>query len=218
MKVCINIGHGRNGNTFDPGAINKEINVIEYDYVRDLAINIAMKWTSMKHELKLVFQQSYHTLPATINSINPDFIISLHLNGHHTRTASGTEMLYWKGSRKGKELAQIVYDNVHSCLDLKKRSNPVRGLTHEDRGGGLLMHTNAPCVIAESFFVTNNDDYFIGEQKIEELAYKYICAIDQFIEYLQPDDVVTAKLDGTEKKKRNKSIQVVLLYRMLITT
>ena len=35
----------------------------------------------MKHELKLVFQQSYHTLPATINSINPDFIIGWSLGG-----------------------------------------------------------------------------------------------------------------------------------------
>ena len=51
--------------------------------------------------------------------------------------------------------------------------------TSKDRGGYLLKYTNAPCVIAESFFIDNDDDLARAQEDLEGLAEAYVRAIDR---------------------------------------
>jgi len=47
------------------------------------------------------------------------------------------------------------------------------GKQYEERGGYLLRYTGAPCVIAEPFFIDNDQDLKKAQQNIVELAGAY---------------------------------------------
>ena len=60
-------------------------------------------------------------------------------------------------------------------LDLPNRG--AKPKTAEDRGGYLLMNTDAPCVIAEPFFIDNNKDLKIAQENKGDLVAAYFSAI-----------------------------------------
>ncbi|KKK66742.1 hypothetical protein LCGC14_2961020, partial [marine sediment metagenome] len=51
--------------------------------------------------------------------------------------------------------------------------------TAEDRGGYLLRYTKAPCILAEPFFIDNNDDLARAQVDLDGLASVYANAIDE---------------------------------------
>ena len=52
----------------------------------------------------------------------------------------------------------------------------------EDRGGYLLRYTHAPCVIAEPFFIDNDEDLARAREDPDGLALAYARAIDKITE------------------------------------
>lgn len=181
MKVALVIGH-RKGS---PGAVNKATGISEFGFNKDLAefIKVAIQFC----EVEVICRDSYMGLPGKINELKPDFVISLHCNAYEPEPdkprASGTETLYYHNSSKSKELATILQDKIVVCLGLKDRKIKLRHV--EDRGGYLLKHTNAPCVIAEPFFIDNDKDFEKVNRSMDVLALAYIEAIREFIAYLK---------------------------------
>jgi N-acetylmuramoyl-L-alanine amidase len=49
----------------------------------------------------------------------------------------------------------------------------------EDRGGYLLRYTKAPCLIAEPFFIDNNNDLTRAQEDLDGLTSAYASAIDE---------------------------------------
>jgi N-acetylmuramoyl-L-alanine amidase len=150
MKKCaLVIGHKKTS----PGASNKESGLTEFQFNDELAIDIEKEVNEV--EVQRVYRRTYNTLPNDINELSPDFIISLHCNAFN-ETASGTEVLFYHRSKKGKLLAEILNKQLVEALGLKNRGEKPK--SGEDRGGYLLKSTIAPCVIAEPFFIDNNSD------------------------------------------------------------
>jgi N-acetylmuramoyl-L-alanine amidase len=89
-------------------------------------------------------------------------------------------VLYYHRSEKGKKMAEILLSHLVDHLKLAKRG--IKQKTSEDRGGYLLRYTKAPCVIAEPFFIDNDDDLTRALEDIEGLAGTYAQAIDQISE------------------------------------
>ncbi len=59
---------------------------------------------------------------------------------------------------------------------IKALELPDRGIvprTSEDRGGNLLRYTYAPCLIAEPFFINNDEDLRIAMENREQLITAY---------------------------------------------
>ena len=73
-------------------------------------------------------------------------------------------------------MAEILQNAMVGYLKLPNRG--VKPKTSEDRGGYLLRYTEAPCVIAEPFFIDNNDDLARAQEDLEGLAEAYAGAID----------------------------------------
>ena len=165
MKKCaLVIGHKKTS----PGASNKEAALTEFQFNDELAIEIEKIVSDV--DVQRVYRRTYKTLPDDINELSPDFIISLHCNAFN-ETASGTEVLFYHRSKKGKLIAEILNKKLVDALGLKNRGE--RPKSTEDRGGSLLKNTNAPCVIAEPFFIDNNSDLKIAQEKRDALVKAY---------------------------------------------
>jgi N-acetylmuramoyl-L-alanine amidase len=169
-KLCaLVIGHKKSS----PGAGNERAKIHEFEFNDDLAILIGKKTHNTR--IQRVYRRTLEELPADINGLNPDFVLSLHCNSYNGR-ASGTEVLYYHRSKIGKGIAKILLKHLVAFLGLRDRG--IKGKTSEDRGGYLLRYTNAPCVIAEPFFIDNDQDLARARDDLEGLALAYARAID----------------------------------------
>ena len=77
----------------------------------------------------------------------------------------------------GKRIAEILQRRLHDFLGLRDRE--IKEKTTEDRGGYLLRYTKAPCVIAEPFFIDNDEDLAKARDALEGLAEAYASAVDE---------------------------------------
>lgn len=180
-KVILNIGHG--GLSHDPGAVH--YGVKENAWNEDFVCNVlAPKLDDQGIEYKIVRQTSFKFLPGDINKITEkgDFIISFHLNSSDSPKSTGTEFLYYENSKRSKELAELMHITICPVLGLRDRGPLPR--SQKDRGGFLLFKTNAPCVIAEPAFLSNEEDLATINEKKQYLADAYVGAIKEFMNKL----------------------------------
>lgn len=173
MKVAIVIGHS----ICDQGAINQASGLTEYAYNETIAHLLSEQMAEMGIRANVVERRTYEGLPGLINSLGADLCVELHCNAYNQQ-ASGTEMLYFYASSKGRQAAQMLQTHVVNALGL-----PDRGLKPTDpdeRGGYLLLNTNMPCVICEPFFIDNDRDVAHVTEKRGALVRAYADAIDQY--------------------------------------
>jgi N-acetylmuramoyl-L-alanine amidase len=168
--VALVIGHKKSS----PGAVNQRTGLNEFNFNDDLAITIEKK--VLQTAIQRVYRRTYKELPGDINALNPDFVLSLHCNAYNGR-ASGTEVLYYHQSEIGKRIAEILQKHLVEFLGLRDRG--IKEKTSEDRGGFLLRYTRSPCVIAEPFFIDNDDDLAAAQNDIDSFANIYAIAIDK---------------------------------------
>lgn len=174
MKTCaLVIGHKR----ASPGAMNQTSGLTEFSFNEQLAIDIESLVSDVI--VQRIYRRTYQTLPADINEFNPDFIISLHCNAFNKKV-SGTEVLYYHKSANGKAMATILQQHLVTALSLPDRG--IKPRTVEDRGGYLLKQTSAPCLIAEPFFIDNDDDLTCANENREALVNAYAMAISDISE------------------------------------
>ncbi len=173
-KLCaLVIGHKKRS----PGAVNENENLTEFDFNDDLSLRIEKR--VRKTDIQRVYRRTYSELPGDINALEPDFAVSLHCNAYN-RKASGTEVLYYHASEKGKRMAEVVLKHLVDYLGLPNRG--IKPKTSEDRGRYLLRYTNAPCVIAELFFIDNDSDLAVALRSKDDLAEAYAKAIEEISE------------------------------------
>jgi len=170
-KLCaLVIGHKKSS----PGAVNAKTGLNEFDFNENLAILIEKK--AQRTQIQRVYRRTYQELPGDINGLNPHLVLSLHCNAFNGRT-SGTEVLYYHRSEVGKRIAEILQRHLLDFLGLRDRG--IKEKTAEDRGGYLLRYTKAPCVIAEPFFIDNDQDLAKAQENLEGLAGVCARAIDE---------------------------------------
>ncbi len=170
-KLCaLVIGHKKTS----PGAVNEASNLTEFDFNDNLARLIERKVS--KTDIQRIYRRTYKSLPNDINELGPDFIVSLHCNAFN-KTTSGTEVLFYHKSSRGRATAEILLGHLTNHLRLPNRG--IKPRTVEDRGGYLLRYTNPPCVIAEPFFIDNDTDLARAQEDLDGLAAAYAAAIDE---------------------------------------
>ncbi len=169
MKLCaLVIGHKKTS----PGAMNKKAGLTEFEFNDALARKIENATSGVA--IQRVYRRTYVSLPDDINQLNPDFIVSLHCNAFNEK-ASGTEVLYYHTSTNGKLIAKILNERLVKATGIRDRGEKPK--SSEDRGGYLLKYTDAPCVIAEPFFIDNNEDLEIVQHNRKKLIKAYSSGI-----------------------------------------
>ena len=159
------------------GARSDTYNISEFEFNSTLARLIRQYWVASGYigDLELVYRDCpYAELPSKVNALEPELVLSLHCNAFNT-LASGTEVLYYHKSQRGKEHAEILQRHLVSALVLPNRG--VKPRERRERGGLLLRHTAAPCVIAEPFFIDNDTDYKTAWRNLDKLVNAYVLGL-----------------------------------------
>jgi N-acetylmuramoyl-L-alanine amidase len=169
MTIALVVGHKETAK----GAYNITHNISEFDFNNRLAIDISNKTSEY---ITIIYRSGYKALPDVINIIDPIFVVSLHCNAFNTK-ASGSEVLYYHSSTRGKKLATVFQEKIKAVLNLPDRG--VKSKSAEDRGGYLLRYTNAPCIICEPFFIDNDSDLETARENYVELVNAYASAIEE---------------------------------------
>ena len=185
-RLCaLVIGHKK----YSSGAVNEKHGITEFDFNESLAMQIEKVGTDT--QVQRIYRRTYKLLPEDINLLDPDFIVSLHCNAYNKRV-SGTEVLFYHKSDMGKNVAEILQTNLVEHLGLSNRG--IKPKTTEDRGGYLLRYTDAPCVIAEPFFIDNNRDFELVQADLDVLSETYAASIDEIAQIIpeetSPEDQI----------------------------
>jgi len=158
--VVIDSGHGGN----DPGKIG-----VDGSLEKDINLQIAKKLKAYLEasDVKVVMTReddrglytesdSHKKMAdmrnrcALINEAEPDLVVSIHQNSYHQEAISGGQVFYYKGSEKGKKLAEILQKRFDFVLGDKNRR-----LAKPNGNYYLLLHVKKPIVIVECGFLSN---------------------------------------------------------------
>ena len=85
-----------------------------------------------------------------IDEVSPMAVVSIHQNSYHQEEINGGQVFYYKGSEKGKHLAELI----------QKRFDHVLGTANQRQAKAngnyyLLLHVKQPIVIVECGFLSN---------------------------------------------------------------
>ena len=174
-KVALVVGHTE----ASPGATNGFYNVDEFSVNSMLVSKVVEALSASGVEAEVVYRGSYKDLPGLVNSLAPSLVVSFHCNAFNT-IASGTEVLYYKGSHLGQQCALMMQGHLVDALQLPDRG--IKFKSRGDRGGLLLQKTRAPCVIIEPFFIDNNYDYMVALRNIDTLASNIALGIEEIFD------------------------------------
>ncbi|AZB23174.1 N-acetylmuramoyl-L-alanine amidase family protein [Chryseobacterium bernardetii] len=166
--IVIDAGHGGN----DHGAVFGNFN--EKDITLSIAKEI-QKLNGNHDEYEVILIRNEDTYPSLsertnqINTLNPEMVISLHVNTSPQKETSihGTE-LYVQNSEESKKLAGKIYKKF-KVRKIEERSN-----LH------ILRETKAPAVLVELGFINNTADrtYITSENGQKEIAQKFVDIIN----------------------------------------
>ncbi len=99
-----------------------------------------------------------------INETNPALTVSIHQNSYHQEEISGGQVFYYKGSDKGKKLAEILQKRFDFVLGAKNRR-----LAKANDNYFLLLHVKTPIVIVECGFLSNwNEAAMLNSEEYQD--------------------------------------------------
>lgn len=167
--IVIDAGHGGN----DRGVVYS--NILEKDITMNIAKEIK-KFNENQDQYEVILTRDSDTYPslsdrtAMINKLNPEMVISLHVNGspHKESPQQGTE-IYVQNTEDSKQLAKKISEK----FDVRKV---------EERNLHILRETKAPAVLVELGFINNTKDreYMTSEKGQKEIAQKFTEIISEY--------------------------------------
>lgn len=162
MKVFINPGHAPGGDP-DPGAVNGYNGLRECDVAARVGglleqyLNVAGVQVT-----NVVQDDSLRMVVDIANGSGADLFVSIHCNAAANPQANGTEVWHYYNSRKGRQLAECIQNQIVNALGTTDRG--VKSAQPGANGLYVLTHTNAIAVLVELAFISNTDDCLLLQQ------------------------------------------------------
>lgn len=149
MKVALDAGHS----IIDQGNRSPDGSFYEWEFTRDQASRVGKLLVA--HGVEVVYtsqgeaEVSLQERCDIANRAGVDIFVSFHANAYGSgwNNANGWEIYHAPGAEGGKKLAQTI-ESFSKDLGLR-----MRGV--KEANFYVLNHTNAPAVLIESFFFTN---------------------------------------------------------------
>lgn len=183
--IALCLGHGRAG---DEGAVSvagvseEEYNLPLIEAIESRLIACGVRVVVIPFYEGNSYGEAMRWLAGHLLKLGVTAAIEFHFNASDGK-ARGHEVLHWKNSVRGVQLASCVL----SALDLALPTHASRGLkpkTAVDRGALFLALTHCPVIIAESFFGDNPEEWerFDDIEEVPVLAGAYTNGILRFLE------------------------------------
>ncbi|MGU3376240.1 N-acetylmuramoyl-L-alanine amidase family protein [Chryseobacterium sp. M5A1_1a] len=167
--IVIDAGHGGN----DLGAVYG--NFSEKDISLSIATEI-QKLNMGQEKYEVILTRSSDTYPtlsertAQINKLNPEMVISLHVNRSLQEETSnqGTEV-FIQNTETSKMLAEKISQKFNDCKIMERNLH-------------ILRETKAPAVLVELGFINNSTDrnYITSKKGQKEIAQKFIEIFNEY--------------------------------------
>lgn len=168
MNVFINPGHAPNGNP-DPGAVNDNTGLRECDVALAVGDLVAHYLKAAGVGVTNVFQcDSLEEICNQANASSADLFISIHCNSFADSDAKGTETWACAGSYVGHDLANCIQNQIVDALGTIDRG--VKTATPGINGLYVLTNTDAPAVLIELAFISNDEDERLLAEKKDDFA------------------------------------------------
>ncbi len=99
-----------------------------------------------------------------INQTAPALTVSIHQNSYHQEEVRGGQVFYYKGSEKGKRLADLIQERFDYVLGGK---NSRKAKANDNYY--LLLHARTPIVIVECGFLSNWEEaQLLGTEEYQD--------------------------------------------------
>ena len=158
--VVLDAGHGGNdpGKVGVDGSLEKDINLAITLKLKEYLEQSLVRITSTSDDDKGLYKSSDSSKKMadmkqrcqTIAETDPDIVVSVHQNSYHQEAISGGQVFYYKGSEKGKKLAEKIQKRFDYVLGEKNTR-----LAKANDNYYLLLHVKCPIVIVECGFLSN---------------------------------------------------------------
>ncbi len=170
MKIFINAGHGGT----DSGACSV-LKIKESDIASIIGLTLFHRLILNGYPVEFYQQKESHFEIAPLeNKSGATCFISIHCNSFSSKEANGVEVLYCKGSEKGKKLAEITQKELVKATGLRDR-----GIKERD-DLTVLNRTKAPAILVELGFISNHYDLITLVEHPEKFANAIWEAIKRF--------------------------------------
>ncbi len=180
LSVLLIVGHSprspgaRNlGPTMEPGD-----DTYEFGFNEPIVRQVGKGLNSHEVEAKVDYYRPSGGNVARWNGAS-DLLVEFHCNAFN-RQATGTEVLFAKGSERGRDAANIMRGCLLACLGLDDRGEKPK--VKSDRGGYLLWGVSQVALIPEPFFIDNDAD--LARARDVDLADAYVAAIAEIINFV----------------------------------
>ena len=150
MKVFISVGH----DTKRKGAKSPFTDEYEYDILIALTHYIWEELIDLGIDTQKVYSDILGDAISEINKTcnTDDIALETHFNSFSNPSVKGCETLFYKGSTKGKELAQDIQNSLLAHLGVHDR-----GILERDNLA-FLKKTKCVSIITEPFFLSNEEE------------------------------------------------------------
>ena len=167
MRIVLDPGHGGK----QPGA--SYYGLKEKDVVLDIALKVHDRfvmepkfWVALTRMSDVYVSLRDRCLMA--NAYCAKYFISLHCNACRSHKARGAEIFYYKGSKRGRKVAELFEPYVKNFID-----QPFRGIKESERLY-VLKHTDMPAILIEIGFI---DDIQTNELLKRDAVRKHIAGL-----------------------------------------
>jgi N-acetylmuramoyl-L-alanine amidase len=156
-KVVLDAGHGGT----DSGAVNTKYRLTEKEQTLDVANRLKTLLAGDGCTVYMTRTLNSQTLSNNdrytyANTKGANLLVSIHMNGSTNALTDYTTTLFGKW-RKDKELANTVFASL-STLPAANGTGLIATRTPYSFASGVLLKSNMPATIAETVFITNNEE------------------------------------------------------------
>jgi N-acetylmuramoyl-L-alanine amidase len=156
--VVVDPGHGGS----DPGAVNAHLSIDECEVNLDLALLFTLYAGKAFDVLPTRTIDKFVSLPdraAVSNANDTDAFLSFHCNASDSLDANGFEVWTTPGQTKADALAAAIFNALKAAFpDRAARADYYDGDPDKEAKFYVLRHTNAPAVLIEFGFVSNDEE------------------------------------------------------------
>lgn len=185
MKICIDIGHGKDRPNGVPDMSEYSFNSAVAEYLIPMLESVGVK---------VLLTQKPHTADdvplrersSAANREEVDFLVSIHADANPSPDPRGYWVFYWHNSTQGEKLAKIWWEKAQELLSSKI---PPRRIVESKTGKWsnfhMLRETAMPAILIEHGFMTNPKDLEILQTK----NYREKCAKAIFLTVCEYYDI-----------------------------